>query len=76
MLLYLLSFHILAAKPIAYKIDYEPKNPEPNDSIYVYASVFDNDGLSEVSIHYQEEWIINYTNLSNELFTSLKYKKS
>lgn len=44
----------LSAKPIAYKIDYEPKNPGTNDSIYVYASVFDNDGLNEVSINYQE----------------------
>ncbi len=44
----------LNAKPIAYKIDYEPKNPGPNDSIHVVASVFDNNGLNEVSIYYQE----------------------
>jgi hypothetical protein len=44
----------LQAKPIAYKIDYEPKNPSGTDSIYVYASVFDNNGLSEVSIYFQE----------------------
>jgi spore coat protein CotH len=43
------------AKPIAYKIEYQPKNPGPNDSIYVFASVFDNNGLNEVSIHYQED---------------------
>ena len=42
-----------SAEPIAYKIEYEPKNSGPNDSIYVFASAFDNDGLSEVSIHYQ-----------------------
>ena len=42
-----------SAKPIAYKINYEPKNPGPNDSIYVFASAFDNDGLAEVSIHFQ-----------------------
>jgi hypothetical protein len=42
------------AKPIVYKITYEPKNPGPNDSIYVYASAFDNSGLSEVSINFQE----------------------
>lgn len=42
------------AKPIVYKIDYYPKTISPTDSIYVYASVFDNDGLSEVSIHFQE----------------------
>jgi len=42
------------AKPIVYKIDYYPKTIGPTDSIYVYASVFDNNGLSEVSIHFQE----------------------
>ncbi len=42
------------AKPIVYKIDFEPKNPGASDSIYIYASVFDNDGLTEVSIYYQE----------------------
>ncbi len=45
----------LSAKPIAYKIDYEPKYPGANDSIHVYASVFDNNGISEVSIYYQED---------------------
>ena len=49
---YQLSY--LTANPIAYKIDYEPKNPGPNDSIKVYVSAYDNDGLSEVSIYYQE----------------------
>ncbi|HEX9252003.1 MAG TPA: CotH kinase family protein, partial [Ignavibacteriaceae bacterium] len=44
----------LPAEPIAYKIDYEPKNPSANDSIHVYASVFDNNGLNEVSIYFQE----------------------
>ncbi len=44
----------LSAKPIVYMIDYEPKNPGPNDSIYVSVSAFDNDGLSEVSIQFQE----------------------
>ena len=47
------------AKPIVYSIDYEPKNIGANDSIYVYASVFDNDGLSEVSIYYQEDGTSN-----------------
>lgn len=42
------------AKPIVYKIDFEPKNPGASDSIYVYASAFDNNGLNEVSIYYQE----------------------
>ena len=48
---YQLSY--LDAKPIVYKIEYEPKNPGPNDSIKVYASAYDND-LSQVSIYYQE----------------------
>lgn len=43
-----------SAKPIVYKIDYEPKNPGANDTIFVYASAFDNDGLSDVSIYFQE----------------------
>jgi spore coat protein CotH len=42
------------AKPIAYSINFEPKNPTATDSIYITASVFDNDGLSEVSIYYQQ----------------------
>ncbi|RPI60379.1 MAG: T9SS C-terminal target domain-containing protein, partial [Ignavibacteriales bacterium] len=66
----LLSY--LSAKPIAYKIEYEPKNPGPNDSIYVFASAFDNDGLSEVSIHFQANgssttqiYQMNYSPVSN-----------
>jgi spore coat protein CotH len=62
----------LPAKPIVYKIDYEPKNPSGTDSIYVYASVFDNNGLSEVSIHYQEDgtsstqiYQMNFSPISN-----------
>ena len=43
-----------SAKPIAYKIDYYPKRISPTDSIYVYASAFDNNGLSDVSIYFQE----------------------
>jgi len=44
-----------AAKPIAYKIDFEPINPQAEDSIKVYVSAFDNNGLSEVSIHFQKD---------------------
>lgn len=43
-----------STKPIVYNIDYYPKNPNGNDSIYVIVSAFDNNGLSEVSIHFQE----------------------
>ncbi len=45
----------LSSKPIVYKIDFEPKNPGPNDSIKIIVSAFDNNGLSEVSIHYQDD---------------------
>ncbi|MDQ7817877.1 MAG: CotH kinase family protein [Melioribacteraceae bacterium] len=40
------------AKPIIYKIDYSPKNPGPNDSIYVYASGFDNGAITNMTIQY------------------------
>ena len=49
----------ISAKPIVYNINYDPKYPGPNDSIYVYVSAFDNDGLSEVSIYYQEKGTTN-----------------
>jgi hypothetical protein len=42
----------LSAKPIAYKIDYEPKNPQPDDSIHVYVSAFSHFGLGEVVIQF------------------------
>ena len=61
-----------SAVPIVYKIEYEPKNPGATDSIFVYASVFDNDGMNEVSIHYQEDgssttqiYQMNYSPVSN-----------
>jgi len=49
----LLSYQ--TAKPIVYNIDYEPKNPSANDSIHITVSAFDNDGLNEVSIYYQDD---------------------
>lgn len=42
----------LSAKPIAYKINYEPKHPQANDSIRVYVSAFSNVGLNEVTIQF------------------------
>jgi len=42
----------LSAKPIVYKIDYEPKHPGPEDSIHIYVSAFSYFGLSEVSIQF------------------------
>ncbi|MDT3696212.1 MAG: CotH kinase family protein [Ignavibacterium sp.] len=43
------------AKPIVYYIDYEPKYPGANDSINVVVSAFDNEGLNEVLIYYQDD---------------------
>jgi len=45
------QLNYLNADPIAYKIDYEPKYPGPNDSIHISVAAFSNAGLSEVSIH-------------------------
>ncbi len=42
----------LAAKPIIYAIDWLPKVPQSEDSIYVAASVFSGTELSEVSIQF------------------------
>lgn len=38
--------------PIVYKIDYLPKNPGPNDSIYVYASGFAASEISQMNIQF------------------------
>jgi hypothetical protein len=46
------QLNYLDANPIVYNIDYEPKYPGPNDSIYVYVSAFSNAGMNEVSIHF------------------------
>lgn len=40
------------ASPIVYKIDYEPKNPGPNDSIKVIISAFGNNGISDIKIQF------------------------
>ncbi|KAF0142309.1 MAG: hypothetical protein FD122_663 [Stygiobacter sp.] len=42
----------VGSSPIVYKIDYEPKNPGPNDSIYVYASGFASAGIDQVNIQF------------------------
>ena len=42
----------VTANPIVYKIDYEPKSPQPDDSIRVYVSAFSHIGLSEVTIQF------------------------
>ncbi|MFA7420458.1 MAG: CotH kinase family protein [Melioribacteraceae bacterium] len=42
----------VGSAPIVYKIDYEPKNPGPNDSIYVYASGFASAGVDQLNIQF------------------------
>ncbi|NOX17756.1 MAG: T9SS type A sorting domain-containing protein [Chlorobi bacterium] len=41
------------ADPIVYDIKVFPENPQPEDTIYISASVFDNDEISAVGIKYQ-----------------------
>ena len=62
----------LSAKPIAYKITYEPQNPKPNDSIRVYVSAFSNFGLGEVVIQFtrtgtatSENYAMQFSPISN-----------
>lgn len=45
----------LNAAPIAYKIDWLPKIPGPNDSVFVTVSAFSSVGMDEVSIHFTPE---------------------
>jgi hypothetical protein len=45
----------LPAKPIAYKIEFEPKNPSGTDSIFVFVSAFSNEGISNVEIQFTPE---------------------
>ncbi len=40
------------ANPIAYKIEFEPKNPSPTDSIKVYVSAFSKAGINEALIKF------------------------
>ena len=42
----------VGSSPIVYKFDYEPKNPGPDDSIYVYASGFASAGVDQVNIQF------------------------
>ena len=44
------QLNYITADPIVYKIDFEPKYPGPNDSIFVWVSAFSHAGLNEVSI--------------------------
>lgn len=40
------------APPIVYDIDWEPKHPQPEDSIYVTIATFGSNGLSQAAIRY------------------------
>jgi len=46
------KLNFVGSAPIVYKLDYFPKNPGPNDSIYVYASGFASEGVEKVIIQY------------------------
>ena len=43
------------ALPVCYKIDYYPKSPRPDDTIYVYASAYSATSLSSVKIKFTED---------------------
>ena len=57
----------LNSPPIVYKIDWSPKIPGPDDSIYVSVSVFSSVGMNEVSIQFTphgsstEDYPMNYS---------------
>ncbi|MCF7823344.1 MAG: CotH kinase family protein [Candidatus Marinimicrobia bacterium] len=42
-----------ASPPIIYELDYWPRNPGPDDSIYVQAAVFSHDGIKKLDIAFQ-----------------------
>lgn len=44
--------NFVGSAPIVYKLNYFPKNPGPNDSIYVYASGFASEGVDKINIQF------------------------
>lgn len=46
------KINYVGSAPIVYKLDYFPKNPGPNDSIYVYASGFASAGVNQINIQF------------------------
>lgn len=46
------KINFVTAPPMIYKIDFFPKNPRPNDSIYVYASGFSSNEIDKMTIHF------------------------
>lgn len=55
-------FSYYNSPPIAYKIDYEPKNPGPNDSIKIIVSAFASSGIEKVNIQFHPGFltVINF----------------
>jgi hypothetical protein len=46
------QLNFVNSPPMIYKIDYQPKNPFPNDTIFFTVSGFSNYGVNEISIHF------------------------
>ncbi|MBC8215039.1 MAG: CotH kinase family protein [Candidatus Marinimicrobia bacterium] len=49
------------AAPIVYAIDWNPKHPQPEDSIYVTIAAFGSNGLSQVTIRYFDAPVPEWT---------------
>jgi spore coat protein CotH len=50
---YLLNW--IDSKPVCYKLDWYPKNPNANDTIFVMASAFSNKGIKDIKILFSYE---------------------
>ena len=67
----------LPAKPMIYKIDLEPENPSPFDSVYVTVSAFSHEGLSDITIQYTpdggnaQNYLMNYNPVANTTIVDL-----
>ncbi|MDP3148622.1 MAG: CotH kinase family protein [Ignavibacteria bacterium] len=48
-------------KPIVYEYDWYPKNPAPNDTIYVIASAFSQAGLNSIQVEYHDNVTLSTT---------------
>lgn len=46
------QLNFVTAPPIVYKIDYQPKNPFPNDTIFVVVSGYSSNSINEISIQF------------------------
>ncbi len=61
------QLNYVSAKPIAYKIDYFPKNPKGTDSIYIYVSAFSYTGFNTTSVK------LKLSGTANETIYPLNY---